>query len=336
MNIRKELWLQHDGSNYTMPGAYYNMSKEDKKKFWALLNSIKFPDGYASNISGCVNGDDATQENQVFYIDDPKLGEDWGIVLKFQARHIYDVPEKENSEAENDELFVTNIKVYQDTLHEEYKVKVDYDGEDTDQENDTMVEYISDHEENEGVVEGIRAEDFFSDSGEEPKDSGLEKKKVNSIRASTDPRIDRSTDKWKQGVLLYGPPGTGKTLLARKIASNIDANFLKQVVSTDIIDNYISESARLIRKIFNYVRDHQIQLVDAISPREPVQTVKSKEYSWSYSIIWMEILKIYAAGINKHGEINYDAAIKLVEAFNGADLRDILYNLWISSFCNMS
>lgn len=34
-----------------------------------------------------------------------------------------------------------------------------------------------------------------------------------------------------KGCLLYGPPGTGKTLLARAIASQMDANFLKVSVS---------------------------------------------------------------------------------------------------------
>ena len=60
-----------------------------------------------------------------------------------------------------------------------------------------------------------------------------------------------------KGVLLYGPPGTGKTLVAKAIASNIDAKFLK-VVASAIVDKYIGESARLIREMFGYARDHQV------------------------------------------------------------------------------
>jgi 26S proteasome regulatory subunit T4 len=59
-----------------------------------------------------------------------------------------------------------------------------------------------------------------------------------------------------KGCLLYGPPGTGKTLLARAVASQLDSNFLK-VVSSAIVDKYIGESARLIREMFAYARDHQ-------------------------------------------------------------------------------
>lgn len=74
-----------------------------------------------------------------------------------------------------------------------------------------------------------------------------------------------------KGCLLYGPPGTGKTLLARAVASQLDANFLK-VVSSGIVDKYIGESARLIREMFSYARDHQpciifMDEIDAIGGR---------------------------------------------------------------------
>jgi 26S proteasome regulatory subunit T4 len=74
-----------------------------------------------------------------------------------------------------------------------------------------------------------------------------------------------------KGVLLYGPPGTGKTLLARAVAATLDINFLK-VVSSAIVDKYIGESARIIREMFAYARDHSpciifMDEIDAIGGR---------------------------------------------------------------------
>lgn len=37
----------------------------------------------------------------------------------------------------------------------------------------------------------------------------------------------------------------------------------------------------------------------------------------------LEILKIHAKGINKSGDIDYEAVVKLSDGFNGADLRNI-------------
>lgn len=59
-----------------------------------------------------------------------------------------------------------------------------------------------------------------------------------------------------KGVLLYGPPGTGKTLLARVLACEIDAKFIK-VVASSIVDKYIGESSRVIREMFAYAKENQ-------------------------------------------------------------------------------
>ena len=37
----------------------------------------------------------------------------------------------------------------------------------------------------------------------------------------------------------------------------------------------------------------------------------------------MDILKIHASPITKHGDIDYEAVVKLSEDFNGADLRNV-------------
>lgn len=88
----------------------------------------------------------------------------------------------------------------------------------------------------------------------------------------TNPQLfQRVGIKAPKGVLLYGPPGTGKTLLARALANNIEATYLK-VVASAIVDKYIGESARIVREMFAYAKEHQpcvifIDEIDAIGGR---------------------------------------------------------------------
>lgn len=179
-----------------------------------------------------------------------------------------------------------------------------------------------------------------------------------------------------KGVLLYGPPGTGKTLIARAVASNIDARFLK-VVSSAIVDKYIGESARVIREMFGFAREHEpciifMDEIDAIGGKrfsegssadreiqrtlmELLNQMDGFDVLGKVKIIMatnrpdvldpallrpgrldrkieiplpnessrLEILKIHASKISKHGEIDYEAVAKLAEGFNGADLRNV-------------
>ena len=38
----------------------------------------------------------------------------------------------------------------------------------------------------------------------------------------------------------------------------------------------------------------------------------------------LEILKIHSQPVNKHGDIDYEAIVKLSDGFNGADLRNVV------------
>ncbi|KAK8596857.1 hypothetical protein V6N12_065336 [Hibiscus sabdariffa] len=106
-----------------MPIACYTLPLSVRKKFCEWLRSIKFPDGYCSNLSRCVNVDDGKLAGMkshdyhvflqrvlpVFYIDDVKNGDNWKIVQKTNSRHIYNVPDVE----ENVSDLASNHEPYQ-------------------------------------------------------------------------------------------------------------------------------------------------------------------------------------------------------------------------------
>jgi proteasome regulatory subunit len=57
-----------------------------------------------------------------------------------------------------------------------------------------------------------------------------------------------------KGVLLYGPPGTGKTLLAKAVAHETKATFIK-IVASEFVKKYIGEGARLVRGVFELAKE---------------------------------------------------------------------------------
>ena len=57
LNIKEELQLRKEGDSYVMPRARYTLSKEQVVAFCQFLRELKFPDGFASNISRCTSAD---------------------------------------------------------------------------------------------------------------------------------------------------------------------------------------------------------------------------------------------------------------------------------------
>ena len=119
-----------------------------------------------------------------------------------------------------------------------------------------------------------------------------------------------------KGVLLYGPPGTGKTLLARALASNINATFIK-VVASAIVEKYIGESARMIREMFGYARDHQ----PCVIFMDEIDAIGGKRDSGASSAD-REIQRTLMELLNQLDGFEALGAVKVVMATNRPDILD--------------
>ncbi|KAL3633637.1 hypothetical protein CASFOL_022399 [Castilleja foliolosa] len=67
----------------------------------------------------------ADQARQVFYINDPKLGHDWRVVIPVSHRHVYDVSEMINEEVDDDVLFVKNGVYQENDTNDALEVNLD-------------------------------------------------------------------------------------------------------------------------------------------------------------------------------------------------------------------
>ncbi len=74
-----------------------------------------------------------------------------------------------------------------------------------------------------------------------------------------------------KGVMLYGASGTGKTLLARAVAHETKATFIRAIAS-ELVQKYIGEGARMVREMFELAREKAPSIVfidelDAVGAR---------------------------------------------------------------------
>ena len=123
------------------------------------------------------------------------------------------------------------------------------------------------------------------------------------------------------GVLLYGPPGTGKTMLAKAVANQTDATFIK-MAGSELVHKFIGEGAKLVRDLFEVARENEpavlfIDEIDAIaSKRTDSKTSGDAEVQRTMMQLLSEM-----DGFNERGEIRIIAATNRFDMLDSAILR---------------
>ncbi len=124
-----------------------------------------------------------------------------------------------------------------------------------------------------------------------------------------------------KGVLLYGPPGTGKTLLAKAVAHETEATFIR-IIGSELVQKFIGEGARLVREIFNLAKQKAptilfIDELDAIgSQRLKIATSGDREVQRTLMQLLSEL-----DGFEQRGDVKIIGATNRVDILDPALLR---------------
>ncbi len=124
-----------------------------------------------------------------------------------------------------------------------------------------------------------------------------------------------------KGVLLYGPPGTGKTLLAKAVANQTKATFIR-VVGSEFVQKYIGEGARLVREVFQLAKEKApsvifIDELDAIAAkRTNSDTSGDREVQRTMMQLLAEL-----DGFDARGDVKVIGATNRIDILDPAILR---------------
>jgi len=124
-----------------------------------------------------------------------------------------------------------------------------------------------------------------------------------------------------KGVILYGVPGTGKTLLAKAVANQTSATFLR-IVGSELIQKYLGDGPKLVREIFRVASDHApsiifIDEVDAVgAKRIATDSSGGKEIQRTM----LELLT-QLDGFDERGDVKVIMATNNIESLDPALLR---------------
>ena len=123
------------------------------------------------------------------------------------------------------------------------------------------------------------------------------------------------------GVLLHGPPGTGKTMLARAVANETDATFIK-MAGSELVRKFIGEGSRLVRDLFELAseREPAIIFIDEIDAVAAKRTESKTSGDAEVQRTMMQLLS-EMDGFEDRGEIRIIAATNRFDMLDRAILR---------------
>merc|ERR1711941_242344 len=118
------------------------------------------------------------------------------------------------------------------------------------------------------------------------------------------------------GVLLYGPPGTGKTMLAKAVANETTATFIR-MVGSEFVQKYLGEGPRMVRDVFRLAKEN----APAIVFIDEIDAIATKRFD-AQTGADREVQRILLALLEQMDGFDQSVNVKVIMATNRADTLD--------------